>query len=57
MDSRNRGYFFAEAMDSDLSQDFPADRFDLLVVVDGATGDTAGRIRRVRHACRFSYQD
>ena len=45
MDSYNHGDFFEEAIDSVLSHDHPSDQFELLVVNDGSTGDTAERVR------------
>lgn len=54
MDSYKHGDFFEEALDSVLSHDYPADQFELLVVNDGSTDDTAERVRKYgsRAVCR-----
>jgi glycosyltransferase involved in cell wall biosynthesis len=51
--SYNYGHFIEEAIDSVLSQDFPADRLEVLVVDDGSTDDTAERVKK--YASRIRY--
>jgi len=46
IDTYNYGHFIEEAIDSVLSQDFPADRMEVLVVDDGSTDDTAERVKK-----------
>ncbi len=49
IDAYNYGRFIEEAIDSVLSQDFPPEQFEILVVDDGSTDDTAER-QKVRRA-------
>jgi glycosyltransferase involved in cell wall biosynthesis len=53
IDAYNYGRFIEEAIDSVLSQDFPAEEFEVIVVDDGSTDDTAERVRR--YAPRVQY--
>lgn len=46
IDSYNYGRFIEEAIDSVLSQDFPKEQMQVLVVDDGSTDDTAERVRK-----------
>jgi hypothetical protein len=49
----NHGRFIEEAIESVLSQDFPASRMEVLVVDDGSTDDTAERLKK--YASRIQY--
>ena len=46
IDSYNYARFIEEAIDSVLSQDFPKEQMQILVVDDGSTDDTAERVRK-----------
>ena len=49
----NYGRFIEEAIESVLSQDFPADRMEVLVIDDGSTDDTAERVKK--YGSRIQY--
>ena len=49
----NYGRFVEEAIDSVLSQDYPADRIEVIVVDDGSTDDTPERVKK--YASRIQY--
>ncbi len=49
----NYGRFLEQAIDSVLSQDFPSEKLEVVVVDDGSTDDTADRVRR--YGQRISY--
>jgi glycosyltransferase involved in cell wall biosynthesis len=49
----NYGHYIEEAIDSVLSQDFPAGRMEVLVIDDGSTDDTAERVKK--YASRIQY--
>jgi glycosyltransferase involved in cell wall biosynthesis len=53
IDTYNYGHFIEQAIESVLSQDFPADRMEVLVVDDGSTDDTAERVRK--YASKIQY--
>ncbi len=53
IDTYNSGRFIEETIDSVLSQDFPADRLELLVVDDGSTDDTAQRAAKYGSAIQY----
>jgi glycosyltransferase involved in cell wall biosynthesis len=46
IDTYNYGRFIEEAIESVLSQDYPAERMQILVIDDGSTDDTAERVRK-----------
>jgi len=46
IDTYNYGRFVEEAIESVLSQDFPAERMELLVIDDGSTDDTGERVKK-----------
>jgi glycosyltransferase involved in cell wall biosynthesis len=45
MPAYNYGRYVGEALESALAQDYPADRFEVIVVDDGSTDDTDGIVR------------
>jgi glycosyltransferase involved in cell wall biosynthesis len=49
----NYGQFIEQAIDSVLSQDYPFDKIQILVVDDGSTDDTSARIRK--YGSRIDY--
>jgi len=49
----NYGRFIEEAIDSVLSQDFPPDQLEVVVVDDGSTDDTGERVRRYGPQVRY----
>lgn len=53
IDTYNYGHFIEEAVESVLSQDFPADRMEILVIDDGSTDDTAERVKK--YGSRLKY--
>jgi glycosyltransferase involved in cell wall biosynthesis len=56
IDSYNYGHFIEEAIDSILSQDFPAEQMELLVIDDGSTDDTAERVRKYGDRVKYLYK-
>jgi glycosyltransferase involved in cell wall biosynthesis len=46
VDTYNYGHFIEEAIDSVLSQDFPPEQVEILVVDDGSADDTADRVHK-----------
>ena len=56
IDSYNYGHFIEEAIDSVLSQDFPSEQLELLVVDDGSTDDTAARVRKYGSRITYLYK-
>ena len=46
IDTYNYGCFIEEAIESVLSQEFPKERMEILVVDDGSTDDTADRVKK-----------
>jgi glycosyltransferase involved in cell wall biosynthesis len=56
IDTYNYGRFVEEAIDSVLSQDFPEDQREVLVVDDGSTDDTAERIKKYGPRIKYLYK-
>jgi glycosyltransferase involved in cell wall biosynthesis len=52
----NYGRFIEEAIDSVLSQDFPMDKVEILVIDDGSTDDTAERVKKYGSRIRYFYK-
>jgi FkbM family methyltransferase len=52
----NYGRFIEEAIDSVLSQDFPMDKVEILVVDDGSTDDTAERVKKYGSRIQYFYK-
>lgn len=46
IDTYNYGHFIEEAIESVLSQDFPREKMEILVVDDGSTDDTKDRVEK-----------
>jgi len=53
IDTYNYGHFVEEAIESVLTQEYPADRVEILVVDDGSTDDTAERVKK--YGSRIQY--
>jgi glycosyltransferase involved in cell wall biosynthesis len=53
IDTYNYGRFIEEAIESVLSQDFPVDQVEVLVVDDGSTDDTSHRVEK--YGSRIEY--
>ena len=53
IDTYNYGHFVEEAIDSVLSQNFPADRMEVLVIDDGSTDDTSERVKKYGERIRY----
>ena len=56
IDAYNYGRFIEEAIDSVLSQDFPPEQFEILVVDDGSTDDTAERVKKYVARIQYLYK-
>lgn len=53
IDTYNYGHFIEEAVESALAQDFPREQLEILVVDDGSTDDTAGRLKKYGSHIRY----
>ena len=53
IDTFNYGHFIEEAIESVLSQDFPMEQVEILVVDDGSTDDTAERMKKYVSRIRY----
>jgi glycosyltransferase involved in cell wall biosynthesis len=53
IDTYNYGRFVEEAIDSAMTQDFPAGEREIVVVDDGSTDDTAERVRKFGGAITY----
>jgi glycosyltransferase involved in cell wall biosynthesis len=53
IDTYNYGCFIQEAIESVLSQDFPPEQMEILVVDDGSTDDTEERVRKYRSRINY----
>ena len=51
--THNYGQFIEQAIDSVLSQDFPLDQVEVLLVDDGSTADTAKRLKKYGSGIRY----
>ena len=49
----NRKDIVARTLETLFKQDYPSDRYEVIVVVDGSTDGTAEYLRELRSACRF----
>ena len=56
IDTYNYGHFIEQAIESVLSQDFPLDSVEILVVDDGSTDGTAQRIRKYQKKIQYHYK-
>ena len=56
IDTYNYGSFIEESIDSVLSQEFPRDRMEVLVVDDGSTDDTAERVKKYGSQVEYLYK-
>lgn len=53
IDTYNHGYLLEKSIESVITQDFPADQFEILVIDDGSTDDTAERVRKYGSRVRY----
>jgi glycosyltransferase involved in cell wall biosynthesis len=53
IDTYNYGQYIEEAVESALAQEFPREQREILVVDDGSTDDTAGRLKKYGDAIRY----
>jgi len=56
IDTFNYGKYVEEAVRSALEQDFPAEEFEVLVVDDGSTDDTAARLEKFAGRIRYEHK-
>src|SRR5258708_14813558 len=54
--THNSGQFIEHAIDSVISQDFPQEGVEILVIDDGSTDETAERVRKDGSRVRYFYQ-
>jgi glycosyltransferase involved in cell wall biosynthesis len=54
--THNYGQFIEQAIDSVLSQDFPLDQVEILVVDDGSSDDTSERVRNYGSRIQYLYK-
>jgi glycosyltransferase involved in cell wall biosynthesis len=57
IDTYNYGRFIGDAIESVLTQDFPAEEMEVLVVDDGSTDDTAERVRKYGERVRYLHKE
>jgi glycosyltransferase involved in cell wall biosynthesis len=57
IDTYNYGRFIEEAIESVLSQDFPMDQVQILVVDDGSTDDTRQRVAKYASKIDYFYKE
>ena len=57
IDTYNYGSFVEEAIESVLSQDFPSERLEVVVVDDGSTDDTSARVEKYDARVRYMRKD
>jgi glycosyltransferase involved in cell wall biosynthesis len=57
IDTYNYGRFIEEAIESVISQDFPMDQVEILVVDDGSTDDTQQRVAKYASKIQYSYKE
>ena len=57
VDTYNYGRFIEEAIESVLSQDFPMERVEVVVVDDGSTDDTAERVKKYGERVQYYYKE
>jgi len=53
IDTFNYGHYVEEAVESALAQDFPREMYEILVVDDGSTDDTAERLEKYGDSIRY----
>jgi len=53
IDTYNHGHLLEEAIESVLSQDFPEDKMEVLVIDDGSLDDTAERVKKFGARLRY----
>ena len=56
IDTFNYGKYVEDAVRSVLAQDFPAEQYEVLVIDDGSTDDTAARMEKYAGRIRYEYK-
>jgi glycosyltransferase involved in cell wall biosynthesis len=56
IDTYDYGHYIEEAIESVLSQDFPPEHVEILVVDDGSTDDTAERVRKYEPRVQYLWK-